>query len=1021
MRIAFFGWNPFQLYQVESIARHFPDAEFIIERRKGIEFDRLFTEEFLASFQTPCRIVERKDIPLLDKEFQAVVCQTEFGFMETLTRAQVIGMQYSMSKERHQYGPWRAMCALNLVYGRYSYERISPFSPCVMVGNPRFDRWFEGSLDPETVTRVRAHLDPGKKTILYLPTWGDLSSIPDYGDAVASLRANYNVITKVHHKTDTHEPNKKQSLINNALETVFGASDDLLYLLSCADLVLSDYSGSIFDAIYVSRPVVLLQHSPEDLVGAEKFGLESIEYLRRDQIGAVASNPHMLPEIVAAVLDGRINYTHDNAQLREDCFARQGGCGKVAADAIREALAEKPSRPFYQLYLHDLLRQHRAEIESLKQNCVGVSPKMFASLRKEILAGVHKELKETCKEFSSDMRKEMKGTRKEFSSSMHNELKGIHKIFQDTCKTTDQKKSLFSNQKNLARNTVRLIVQCASKGIAFINQRVLSCVENIVLANPIRVRKALHKISPRKLLCALVSSNQLLLLANKYDRLETQDAAIAFSALCFAKNPSMGVTLYILLLAKYGRTAEMKQLITFTLKLPVELQARLLSRLERAHEYAKSPAMPVRQCREAVHRHLMNTLLSPVETANLGRLLEILASNRWLEDLRTTSPNLKTSVLAKTNATKHIQRAESRMRKWFFLTEVANANHRPLLSPKDFTAYFDERLDTIGQFVPERVVEFFLPPHFYSKTVTEKAVHDRICTMLRRFLQVLADKNVAIVPRHQFRLSDAVPSGYWPALSYHTTGSMPGWFHLKDGLIPGYFSLDPRGFAGWSQLADLDALPSEALHASAEAVEETWNTLQREIVEAKQSKYIQDAVIFTPPSGRYIFLPMQVIDDTVAHLSHIPNLDLLHLLASELPAKGYDLVVKRHPKCRHSEVQQVLTVLAEQPGFHLTAASIHDIIPQAAAIVTVNSGVGFEALLQGKQVILTGKADYALVAKEVTTKADLLDALDNLGQPVDVDFLKRFIHYYTNEYLFRCDDYAAIEKHIDSLTNRFRR
>lgn len=48
------------------------------------------------------------------------------------------------------------------------------------------------------------------KRILYVPTWGDLSSIDYYLDEVIALSRNYTVMLKLHHNTDFLEGERKK-------------------------------------------------------------------------------------------------------------------------------------------------------------------------------------------------------------------------------------------------------------------------------------------------------------------------------------------------------------------------------------------------------------------------------------------------------------------------------------------------------------------------------------------------------------------------------------------------------------------------------------------------------------------------------------------------------------------------------------------------------------------------------------------------------------------------------------------
>jgi hypothetical protein len=387
MKIGFYVWNPFQIYQFESVVRSLPgEAVYILQKRKKLDYERLFPKEFLATLGAPVHTIERKEMASMDGQYDAIVCQTAFGHMERLSKTKIVGLQYSMSKERHQYGPWRLMCDLNLVYGQYSSDRISHYSPCVMVGNPRFDRWFKQEFDPEKTRQVRERLDPGKKTILYMPTWGELSSMTVFGKAVADLGEKYNVIAKVHHKTDSHELSRKLSLTEEGVQKIFGASDDMLHLLREADLVLSDFSGAIFDAIHVGKPVVLLQQDPQRLaaMGAEKFGLESIEYARRMEVGPVVTNPEELSVAVDDVLSGKSSFLESNLALKRECFSAEKDCGVRAAAAIRELLAHGSVRPHHQIYARDLLRELRMaeEVRSSRSGPARKKPNRFSAVRK---------------------------------------------------------------------------------------------------------------------------------------------------------------------------------------------------------------------------------------------------------------------------------------------------------------------------------------------------------------------------------------------------------------------------------------------------------------------------------------------------------------------------------------------------------------------------------------------------------------------------------------------------------------
>jgi tetratricopeptide (TPR) repeat protein len=369
------------VYHMKAIAEHFEQSSFLVlDHQPKIDVLSLFGDDLASFFGCAYQVVKPEDMLQLDGSFAAVVCPNPFPGMEYLHRTRCIGMQYSMAKDRYVNGPWRAMFDMTMTYGRYSAERIAHYCPTAPVGNPRFERWFADptrrDLGPLTIS-----LDRSRPAFLYLPTWGEFSSVDLFMNSVMELSSAHNVLIKVHHKTDTHEARRKEAVASRAIYS-FGAMDDLLPLLDVADVVLSDYSGAIFDAIYVRKPIVLLQSDPASVIG-RKFGFESIEYSRRDEIGPVVSSPNDLADTLASVVSGSIDFKAKNEGLRSEVFEYDQDSGAIAAQVIVDFVSKGSQRPLYQTYLGDELKdarlRRRKEQENLKQLQAGVK-----ALRREV-------------------------------------------------------------------------------------------------------------------------------------------------------------------------------------------------------------------------------------------------------------------------------------------------------------------------------------------------------------------------------------------------------------------------------------------------------------------------------------------------------------------------------------------------------------------------------------------------------------------------------------------------------------
>ena len=172
------GWNQFQFYQYKSLVKFLSvehDCTYIlIDKGENLV---TFGEDVWAMIGSSCRRMKNQQLYLLDVEYDVIVCQTEFANIENIKQAKLVMLQYGLAKNPHNYGSWRALADLNLVYGQYSYDRISPLSRAVLVGNPRYSDYFSGTLSSEVISRYKQNLTKNKKTILYAPTWGDINTV----------------------------------------------------------------------------------------------------------------------------------------------------------------------------------------------------------------------------------------------------------------------------------------------------------------------------------------------------------------------------------------------------------------------------------------------------------------------------------------------------------------------------------------------------------------------------------------------------------------------------------------------------------------------------------------------------------------------------------------------------------------------------------------------------------------------------------------------------------------------------
>jgi hypothetical protein len=127
----------------------------------------------------------------------------------------------------------------------------------LVVGYPKTDCFFNQTLDREN-TLQGLSLDLSKKTILYSPTWGSLSSAPIAADSINRLSSDYNVIVKLH---DLSEP-EWLDLYRRADRIRFVEEANITRYMFAADLMISDFSSTIFEFAQLFRPIIAILPEP---------------------------------------------------------------------------------------------------------------------------------------------------------------------------------------------------------------------------------------------------------------------------------------------------------------------------------------------------------------------------------------------------------------------------------------------------------------------------------------------------------------------------------------------------------------------------------------------------------------------------------------------------------------------------------------------------------------------------------------------------------------------------------------
>jgi len=224
-----------------------------------------------------------------------------------------------------------------LTYGDYDSTVLAAYTTPVCVGSLR-------AMPPKRVQRT------GTAVLLYMPTYGDLSSVERAADSLSALKAQYRLMIKAHHGTTYLEP-ERLALLRELADEFHDHSTPVAAVLSRADIVLSDSSGAIFDSIAAGVPVAVFQPVVAEGIG----GTISLEQqVVQNDLVPHTDDPARIAEIVNRARGMKSSHW---TRLRNMLFVATGDAAvSRAAGFIGSLLAhDNPGRQTYRVAKRQLL------------------------------------------------------------------------------------------------------------------------------------------------------------------------------------------------------------------------------------------------------------------------------------------------------------------------------------------------------------------------------------------------------------------------------------------------------------------------------------------------------------------------------------------------------------------------------------------------------------------------------------------------------------------------------------------
>jgi hypothetical protein len=231
-------------------------------------------------------------------------------------------------------------------------------------------------------------------------------------------------------------------------------------------------------------------------------------------------------------------------------------------------------------------------------------------------------------------------------------------------------------------------------------------------------------------------------------------------------------------------------------------------------------------------------------------------------------------------------------------------------------------------------------------------------------------------------------------------------------VIPSIFSIDPDGWCAGASVWPINA--------NGDANSGIFDQLA-ERINSNVSKFDQ------PERGKnklgikdYVFFPCQIPhDETIKYHSDFTVEDALNLTLNWVERTDKKLVIKGHP-VNPGSMANLKMIASRRSCIWVDDGNIHDLLADARLVVTVNSGVGFEAILHDKPVFTFGRADYDAVSYggvnqndkgSISTKLEQAWTGGLLGYPTR-SLYRRFVDAWYNTH-YDVNNIATFEKAVE--------
>jgi len=257
-KLAFLLHIPDMYFHYQPILKHLPPGSFDIMLPDEPHPSLL---QLLDQHEYPFAYISE----LMESRTMYKYMVSDHLFLQDYKLMQNLGVRHiriisELGFDRLQLGNDNRCYDIILSFGRYQINKLNFCSQTNFypIGWPRLDRWYEGmNVNLHEILEL-LNCDRYRPVLVWMPTWGELSSIDLYAETLASLNSRYNIVVKPHDYTLLEEPERIKLLKDMHFQAVITEPFDDLLLYVAADYVLADYGGTPFGSIFTDQRLILL-------------------------------------------------------------------------------------------------------------------------------------------------------------------------------------------------------------------------------------------------------------------------------------------------------------------------------------------------------------------------------------------------------------------------------------------------------------------------------------------------------------------------------------------------------------------------------------------------------------------------------------------------------------------------------------------------------------------------------------------------------------------------------------------